>query len=236
LPPLCLPGRRGDERLRTLAYEVTVAEARERERIAAGLHDDIGQVLAILALKLGELNEAVSGSGSASLIAELRALVSQAARATRSATFELSSPVLHQLGLQAAIESLVPRTEALGGVKVVVAGRLPDLPLPEQVLAIVFRVARELIANVVKHARARAARITLHADSQWLLVVVSDDGVGFDAESPRAAFGPEGGYGLVSAEAQMQALGGQLDIESAPGRGTRATLCLPLPAQPVEGH
>lgn len=236
LPAFQPRARHTDEQLRTLAYEVTVAEARERERIALGLHDDIGQVLAIIGLKLGELAAARDAMASQALLAQARELLAQAIRATRCATFELSSPVLQQLGLQAAIESLVPRLEA-AGIKVTVAGGLPPLEVQPQVLAIVFRVLRELLANLVKHAKARRALITLHADEQLLLVAVADDGVGFDADRPRVGFGPDGGYGLFSAEAQMQAIGGRLHVESSPSRGTRATVSLPLqPAASVDGH
>ncbi|MES2937649.1 MAG: sensor histidine kinase [Pseudomonadota bacterium] len=233
-PPLHLRGPRTEDQLRMLAYEVTVAEARERERIALGLHDDIGQVLAILAMKLDALRHAGDGADAAERAAQLvqmRELVGQALQATRCATFDLSSPVLHQLGLQAAIESLVPRTERLAGIKVSLHGELPALALPQQVQAVVFRVLRELLANMSKHARAGEARITLHADAERLLIALADDGVGFDADRPRVGFGPHGGYGLFSAEAQIEAVGGRLDIESAPGRGTRATILLPL--QPV---
>jgi signal transduction histidine kinase len=185
-------------------------------------------VLAIVGLKLGELGEASDPAARAELVNELRSLVGQAARATRTATFELSCPVLHQLGLQAAIESLAPRAQAASNLKLVVSGTLPPLRLPDQVLAIVFRVVRELVANVGRHAQARTARVQLYATGERLSVAVFDDGVGFDTTRPRAGFGPEGGYGLFSAEAQIQAIGGRLDIESAPGRGTRATILLPL--------
>lgn len=227
LPPLRLAARRTDEQLRTLAFEVTVAEARERERIANGLHDELGQVLAIVGLRLAEFGQMVEDPSQRELLSELRALVAQASHATRCATFELSNPVLQQLGLQAAIESLVPRIELMARVMVSVTGRLPELRLPPQVEAVVFRAARELLANMAKHSGARQARVHLMADAQRLLVTVSDDGAGFDAAAPRPGAGLQGGYGLASADAQMQAIGGRLDIESAPGCGTRATLTLP---------
>lgn len=222
-----------------LAYEVTMAEARERERIAAGLHDDIGQALAIIALKLDEIQAAGDScdpSERSAQLARLRDMVTQALHATRSVTFELCSPVLQQLGLQAAIESLIPRTEAMAGIRVSLHGSLHRLALPQQVQAVVFRVLRELLANLSRHARARQARIMLDADSDRLLIAVSDDGVGFDASRPRVGFGPHGGYGLFSAEAQIQAVGGRLTIKSAPGRGTRATIVLPMQPAAVEAH
>jgi two-component system NarL family sensor kinase len=100
--------------------------------------------------------------------------------------------------------------------------------VPAQVLAVVFRVFRELVANIVKHAGARRALVSMHAGGQALVIALADDGAGFDADRPRVGFGPEGGYGLFSAEAQMQAVGGHLDIESRPRHGTRATIVLPI--------
>src|SRR5690348_8923571 len=93
-------------RLRTLALEICVAEERERRRIAAGLHDEIGQLLAVAKLKLGELDASMISAGDRELVADLKALLDHASRATRTATFELSSLVLHKLGLEAAIHSL----------------------------------------------------------------------------------------------------------------------------------
>lgn len=218
-----------EQRLRSLAYELTLAEARERERIAIGLHDDIGQLLAMVRYKLAELGAALPpDSAAVGLLDEAHVLVRQASDATRSATFDLHSPVLRQLGFKTALESLAQRVNRSCGLRVSVAGEMPPLPLPEPVLSVVFRVVRELLFNVQKHASASAATIQLGASARRWEVRVSDDGSGFVVAARRC--GPDGGYGLVSAEAQMQAVGGALEIRSAPGHGTCATVTLPLGA------
>jgi signal transduction histidine kinase len=217
-----------EQRLRSLAYELTVAEARERERIALGLHDDIGQILAMVRYKLAELGVALGlppDSPATGLLDEAQVLVRQASDATRSATFDLHSPVLRQLGFKTALESLAQRVNRSGGLRVSVAGEMPPLPLPEPVLSVVFRVVRELLFNVQKHAGARVAMVSLGGSARRWELRVSDDGCGFAVAARRC--GPEGGYGLVSAEAQMQAVGGALEILSAPGQGTCATVTLP---------
>lgn len=214
--------------LRTLAYEITVAEARERERIACGLHDDIGQLLVLARLKLGELREACSDD-AAVLADDLLGLVGQAARATRSATFDLCSPVL-RLGLQPALDSLAERLARAGHLAVRREGELPPLPLPEPVQAVVFRVVRELCLNVQKHAQARQVCIGASVSDATLQITVADDGLGFHPQAGAARFNRDGGFGLVSAQAQMLALGGQLLLASEPGRGTRAAVALPLPS------
>lgn len=217
------------ERLQALAYEITVAEARERARIATDLHDDIGQILAMAHLKLGELGASRSEADRARLHEELRGLLGHATRATRTATFDLRSPLPRQLGLKAAIEALGERIGRACNLCVRVAGEAPAVPPPEPVLSIVFRVVRELLFNIQKHAQAQHVHITLRSFDDQLMIRVADDGVGFDPPQLPHDFSPEGGFGLLSAEAQMEAMGGRLSIESAPGRGTEATLALPLP-------
>ncbi len=214
-------------RLQALAFEVAAAEARERERIANGLHDDIGQVLALVKFKLGEL-AADADAASAGAIEELRTLLAQATEATRHATFELRSPVLQQFGLQAALEGLAQRMNRLCGMDVVLRGQLPAQPLPGAAQAVVFRVVRELLLNVHKHARAQCVVVSMAVDGAQLRVEVADDGVGFRRPAGAWRFSAEGGYGMHSAEAQVEAVGGRLTVRSKPGEGTRAQLRLPL--------
>ena len=216
--------------LRALAYEVTVAEARERERVAQGLHDDIGQSLALIMLKLGELGESVASQPVAQRVDEVKALVLQTARAARSATFELSCPVLQQLGLQAAIESLGQRMQRLFALNVQVELDLPHGILPHAMNVVIFRVVRELLCNVQKHAGTASASVRSRHHDGRVTLVVRDDGEGFDVRGRPRRFGPEGGFGLFSAQAQMRAIGGRLDVDSCRGRGTCATLSVPVPA------
>lgn len=218
-----------DASLQSLAYQLTVVESRERERIARGLHDEIGQILTMARFKVGELRQA-GPMVQASLLDELAMLLSQATKATRSATFELSCPSL-RLGLQEALESLAQRLMREGRLRVEVQGRVPPLHLPETVLAVVFRVVRELGLNVQKHAGAGRAWIRPRCDGGWLCIAVADDGAGFDTATLARGIRRDGGFGLSSARAQMQALGGRLDIASSAGAGTVARLALPLSAE-----
>jgi len=214
---------RDRERLQTLAYEVTLAESRERERLAQQLHDDLGQLLAVAQLRLSELAARPGAPGDE--LAALRDLLSQAARATRATSLELHSPLLQQLGLQAALEALADRLAQQEGLEVRVIGALRALPLADAVQAVLLRVVRELLCNVRKHARARRVELLLQQQDHELLISVRDDGCGrLGIATP--------GFGLRSAEAQLQALGGRLHLEGHPGQGSCALLCLPLP----EGH
>lgn len=215
-------------RLQTLAFELTVAESRERERIARGLHDVIGQVLTMARFKLGELREVGLSEARNLLMDELGDLLGQATRATRSATFDLSCASL-QLGLLPALESLAHRMRLETKLVVRVDGYLPPLMIPEAVVAVLFRVVREFGLNVHKHARASSMYFELRSCADELSICVADDGIGFQRAAPGERFSPDGGFGLVSAEAQAEAIGGHVDIDTAPGRGTRARVILPLP-------
>ena len=217
--------------LRTLAYEISVAEERERKRIAAGLHDELGQLLAIARLKLGQLGQLAQDAPSRALVEDLRALVLQASRATRSTTFELSPQTLHKLGLEAAIERVGERMERLYGLHVRVEKEEQPPPLCEETLVVLFRVVRELLFNIQKHAQATTATVSLRRMRQRVVISVEDDGVGFEVGQQASDFSPSRGFGLDSVDAQVEAIGGQLEIESSPGAGTRVLVSAPLAAR-----
>lgn len=213
--------------LRILAYELSVAEERERKRIASGLHDEIGQVLAITKLKLGELGRLRQGTSDFDVIEDVRSLVDAASRAARTATFELSCPVLQQLGLEAAIENLGSRMRRLNQLEFHFSSDGEDPPYPAETLAILYRVARELLFNVCKHARACNVWVDMHCAAEGLIIRIQDDGVGFEPGDTPARFSPSGGFGLFSISAQMRGIDGRMAIVSAPGSGTRVELRVP---------
>ncbi len=215
-----------NEQLRCLATQLALAQEEERRRIAMGLHDEVGQRLAIARAKLGQLLETGAHDGGAGLAVEICALVDRVIAETRSLTFELSSPVLHELGLAAALESLCEQLGKDSGIRFrVEAAREPE-SLARDLRILLYRSARELCLNVVKHARASAAEVRLHNDKDWVQIVVADQGEGFDASARH--FGPAGGFGLFALQEIASRVGGRFEIESAAGRGTRAALSVPL--------
>jgi signal transduction histidine kinase len=216
-------------RLKGLLYAISVAEERERRRIAAGLHDELGQLLAIAKLKLGRLGATDDAADRAQLTTDLGVLIDQASRAARASTFELSSPVLQQFGLDAAIESLGERMQRMAGLAFRFDTDGVPCTLPDDVPVVLLRVVRELLFNVQKHADAGAVSVKVRRADAACTIVVEDDGVGFDPCGV-STFTPAGGYGLFSAQAQIESVGGRFAIGPRPGGGTRATLVVPLPA------
>lgn len=213
-----------------LTHALTVAEERTRSRIAAGLHDDIGQLLTMIRLRLRALADAPPDAPIPPMVRGIEALLDEASRLVRSVTFELTSPVLQQLGLAAAIESLGPRIEADGGP----CFHFVDegiVSLDRDSDGVLFRIVRELLLNVRKHARATNVWVTLRATTDAMTISVRDDGIGFRLDPDGAACTPFGGYGLYSSVAQVHGMGGSLQVHSPRSGG--ATVELRVPRQVV---
>lgn len=216
------------ERLRSLASELSLTEERERRRLAADLHDQIGQILAMSQIKLGELRREATSAGSRATVEEIRKYISQAIHYTRSLTFELGLPVLYDLGLEAAVEWLAEQFQEQHGLKIRVTRDDSPKPLGEAASVLIFRLLRELLTNVVKHARASAVEISVTRNGDYLWLEVSDNGVGFDSSEIATKPGRAGGYGLFSIRERLSHLGGYLEVSSKPGHGTSATIVVPL--------
>jgi two-component system CheB/CheR fusion protein len=208
-----------------MAFEATVAEERERRRIAAHLHDHIGQSLALAQIKLTSVRDALSGAARVA-IDEAASLLAQSSTDTRTLIFELSPPILYDLGLKEALAWLGEDLEKRNGLRVALAADDLELPLGETTAALVFRAVRELLTNVVKHSQVSRAAVSLKRSDGQLIIVVSDEGIGF--QSQELKLGAHGGFGLFSIREQLSRLGGSVTIDAAKGLGARVTLRVPL--------
>lgn len=209
--------------LRQLAAQLTIAEERERRKLAQDLHDNLTQLLAVIKIKLSSVKAGAAESSIDSLVA----LVGQAEEAVRNVTVELSPPILHTLGLVPALEWLGEEIERVYGLRVHVDHDHCRKHLLSEVQAVLYRSARELLINVAKHARVDEASVSCLCDDDRLLLQVSDTGCGFD---PAAHTGPWFGhesFGLRSINERICNLGGEVDIDSSPGSGTTITLSVP---------
>lgn len=214
--------------LRALTARAGLAEERERHRIATGLHDDLGHTLALAKLRLGRLPGAGHSSEDAQAIRDTDELLDQAIGATRSLTFELGSSVLYELGFEAALENIGEEMARRHGTRFEFQAER-RLPLIDDDLTVMlYRIVRELLNNVTKHARARSVRLCVQVTGDEIQINLEDDGVGFDATEAGQGFGPGGGFGLFSIREQLRHLGGRIEIESAPGGGTRVVVVAPL--------
>lgn len=223
--------RQHQHQLRGLVAKLAVAESRERQRIASGIHDDISQMLAAAKMKTGELGELVTSAGPASrLVADLEGMLSQVLDTSRSLTFDLASPVLYRIGLAAALEDLCERMRRSSHVEFTFStGRQVD-PVETAVQELVYQSVKELICNVVHHASAKHASVRLVCLDGVLRVTVSDDGIGFSDASLKG-FRPSGGFGLHTIREHIRHLGGRLSIRSLSPQGSSVTLAIPLSHQ-----
>ena len=219
--------RRLQAQLRMMTVDLGAAEIRERERIACQLHDELGQRIVLVRLKLGELRRA-GPCPTQVLVDEVTDLVAQTAAAARAATIDHGRPAWCG-GLGDALEAQGSNLACQAGLDVRVDAPRPGIGLAEPQLGVVCRVVRELCLNVHKHARATRVHIAAAIEGARLRVSVQDDGDGLRRPIPaRWQADRAGGFGLASAQAQLHAFGGELEVTSQAGRGTRASLVLPL--------
>ncbi|MBV8081240.1 MAG: GAF domain-containing protein [Actinobacteria bacterium] len=208
-----LADRVGREAVRALLQ----GQETERARLARELHDETGQALASILLGLKALERDV---GEEPLV-QLRELVASALGDVRRLTVELRPPALDDFGLQAALERLTTVLEERSGVQTelnVAASSLP--PIVETAL---YRIVQEALTNVVKHAHARSVSVVVAQGPSSVRCVIEDDGQGFSPDAVR-----EGALGLVGMRERLHLLGGRLEIQATPGRGTTLVAELPL--------
>jgi len=220
--------KKAEKKLRSLAEKLSLAEEHLRRRIATDIHDHIGQNLAISKIKLESLAESMSTSKLAKSLGEIRKVIAEIIESTRSLTFELSPPVLYELGFEAAVEWLVRQAREQHGLSTEFKGDGKAKALDDDVCVLLFQAVRELLVNVAKHAQARNVMVSTRRVGDEIRVKVEDDGVGFDMSRVSSRDYKTGGFGLFSIRERLSHIGGHLDVESKPGHGTRVTLVAPI--------
>jgi len=214
--------KRLQNQLRAAASEAALTEEQERRKLAVDLHDGLGQLLVLTSMKLGMLRSAAEPFGLEQQVREVEGIIGEAHERTSSLSFQLSPPVLHDVGLLAAAQWLVENMERRFGLRVTLEDDGQRVPLDEATRITLFRGLSEALLNVVKHARADKVRVRLWREDRCLRITVEDNGVGFDPSAET------GGFGLFSVRERLHHLGGSLEIDSTPGAGSRIVLTGPI--------
>jgi signal transduction histidine kinase len=216
------------QKLRLLSAELSLAEERERRRIAQVLHDDLQQVLVAVRLYLRTLGKTKSAAKRDGIMQEIDEMLERSFNLTRSLSVELSPPVLHEGGLAAALEWLAAQTRQHYNVQVTLEADSSANPKAVDVRVFLFQAVRELLLNAVKHGAGSPVHIAMtSAGLSKVHIVVADRGPGFDPDAlDLQQMGP-GGLGLFNIRERMISIEGELQIESTPGHGTRMTLIAP---------
>jgi PAS domain S-box-containing protein len=210
-------------RLQQLTLEISQAEDRERRRIADLLHDDVQQTLAAARFHLNLLSsEARSPEESQEIIEQVKQMLKEAIEKSRSLSHELS-PVLYQVDLIEILNWLARHMQRRHGLVVHVEACGPVDSSSEPLKAFLYRVAQELLFNVVKHAEVREARIRVRRLGRCICLSVVDRGRGFDSQRVEEA----AGFGLRTIRERVQLLGGQMKIKSTRGVGSRVLIAVP---------
>jgi signal transduction histidine kinase len=215
------------KQLKALSSALAAAEDRTRRKIAAGLHDEIVQILAMAKVDLGNLLSGTPTGDAQRQIAEIRELLDRCIQSARSLTFELTSTVLYELGLEPALQDLGERIERDNRIRFRFEGDGSCLGFIGDRAVTLFRITRELVQNVVQHSRAKSLTIEVAGTGEETRISVEDDGVGFDTDRAGRGPSPAGGFGLFSIREQLEQLGGRLEIRSLPGQGTRVEAVAP---------
>ena len=216
------------EQLAAMTLELSLAEERERLRIASELHDHIGQTLLLGRIKLGTLAYLEVSEPVRKVIDEARDLLDQATNDAHSLTVQLNPPILAVAGLEAALEWLGRRMEADYGLRVEFLDDKRSKPLSEELRSIVYQGGRELLINSAKHAKSDRARLFVAREEEMYLLAVEDDGAGFDPAALVPDTSKDCRFGLFSTQIKIERFGGKVTIDSAPGRGSRIEIRMPL--------
>lgn len=220
------------DRLRALTSELNLAEQRERKRLATELHDHLQQMLVVGKLTIGHGKRVASGVPACeTVLKKVDDILSDALTYSRTLVAELSPPVLRDHGLAASLKWLAEYMKKKHEHIVTVS--VPDdqgLDLPEDQRLLLFQSVRELLINSAKHAGTGQAALTMEQRADHLRITVNDEGTGFDLAAAVGTPSDEISFkfGLYSIQERMRALGGSFTINTAPGRGTKAALSLPL--------
>ncbi|MGZ8580662.1 MAG: ATP-binding protein [Actinomycetota bacterium] len=218
-----------DEDRSRLMRRTNAAIEGERNRIARDLHDgpvqgvsaaSLSLEAALLMIRAGDVDQGVE------VLTKIREELAGEADALRRLMSGLRPPVLEERGLLAALRETLVRFGADQGVDTEFAGRV-DVPLPEDLETLAYRVVQEALSNAAKHAQATQVMVMVQANDSQLRVEVEDDGQGFDAGLARD-FLRDGRVGLASMRERVELASGSFVVRSSPGRGTSIVASLPL--------
>lgn len=225
--------RQSEGRLRALVKELSLAEHRERKRLANELHDHLQQILVLGKLMIGQGKRLGSDVPDCRVVLKkVDDILSDALTYSRTLVTELSPPVLYHHGLAVGLKWLAEYMKKKYEQTVtVLVPEDQDLKLPEDQVVLLFQSVRELLINSWKHAGTSEVTVRMEQCHGYLQIEVRDEGAGFDLAAAAAAAGASNSgvsskFGLFSIHERMRAMGGSFNIHSAPRLGTTARLFL----------
>lgn len=221
---------RGRERLRALSRQLLEVQEAERRAIALELHDELGQELTAVNLALHAISKQVGVDTVAARLAQTISVVEGAMGRVRTLSLDLRPSLLDELGLIAALRWHLDRQTLESGLALRFVADPPDMHLLPAIEIGCFRVVQEAVTNVLRHAKASNLWVEVRQAGVMLHLHVRDDGIGFDVEQALVHAAQGNSLGLLGMQERIELLGGQIEIASAPGRGTEIRMAVPVVA------
>ncbi len=218
---------RYQKKLKNLNSELLLTEEKEKKAIAGYLHDGIGQTLSIAHIKLTSVLNKELNPRIKKIIVESSNLIDSAITDSRLLTYDLSPPILYELGLIPAIKWKLNQVEEKNSISTKFMGSEEPICIGNNCRILIYRIVCELILNVIKHADADLLRIEITRDKKNYYISVVDNGKGFNYKKSLRLNRP-GGYGLFSINERLDSINGKLDLISDPKSGTCAQIVLPI--------
>jgi PAS domain S-box-containing protein len=215
------------KKLKNLNYELAVAEERERRKIAEHLHDGLGQTLSIASIKLSALINEELPENVKAILHESSELISEGIAESRAMVYDLSPPILYELGLVAAIKWKVEQIEKNFGINTDFESGEAQISLDSDSIVLLFRIVCELMNNSIRHSGADLVKVKIHQDPKKIDIMVIDNGKGFDYNR-ESNLSEIGGFGLFSINERLDTLGGSLVIDSVPNHGAKIKVTVPI--------
>jgi len=220
------------ERLRSLTSQLSTTAEQTRKHIAEAIHDDAIQTLIFLKMKFDDLRGLEPSNQFTNVLGRIENQTDDLIQRMRTLTFDLSSPMLYDLGLSAAIKDWLNREiEGRYNIKTRFEddGRAKDLD--EDLRVVLYRSVRELLANVVKHAQAKNVTVSRKKHRNKIVITVEDDGKSFTVPKDGLKYDTSGGFGLFTISERLSQYNGSLKIGRGETGGTQVVLTVPLREQ-----
>ena len=219
--------REHSEQLRALSRRVLEVQEAERRRLAVELHDELGQLLTAIKINL-QSNQRFRSQAPDELNVENIRIVENALQQVRRLALALRPSMLDDLGLAPALRWMAEQNaQRAGFVAQLYTDRLHDRLAPDIEIAC-FRIVQEALTNIARHAHARQVQISLLEEGPMLVLIVKDDGCGFDVAAMMAGALAGGSMGVLGMQERAALIGGQLDLQSAPGDGSTLRMQCPM--------